>query len=142
MSLDTWKAEFYKVDAQRVAPKNAADHSILKWRGLHPSNLKKHGLNMSDGILCDNHNRRALKINEDTCALCEHHARPGCITCPLFAVRGGFACDRRSPDEINRELLTPYHALKHTDDPRPMLLWLRRARKWQQNQQAKERTHD
>ncbi len=50
MSLATWKAEFYPFTAEKCAaefPEEALDHSIRKWEGLSPENLKKHGVLLS-----------------------------------------------------------------------------------------------
>jgi len=49
MSLESWKSEFYPVDAADVAAGNVSDvhlleHSIRKWVGRLPQNLERHGL--------------------------------------------------------------------------------------------------
>ena len=48
MSLTTWKKEFYPVPAKKMPLRKALEHSILKWRGALPGNLRKHGCCLGD----------------------------------------------------------------------------------------------
>ena len=51
MSVETWKEEFYPVDATDDEVQEGSifillDHSILKWTGALPENLKKHDVEL------------------------------------------------------------------------------------------------
>lgn len=50
MSKDTWRAEFFPTDAstaRNMTNLEAVRHSLRKWRGLTPDNLKAQKLNRS-----------------------------------------------------------------------------------------------
>lgn len=88
MSLKTWFKEFYPTPASKPDC-SPAEHSLRKWIGFLPRNLKKHGCR---------HNRIWLKCGQIghimlcdyKCALCIEHLDSGCKTCPLF--KAGFGC--------------------------------------------------
>lgn len=104
MSLQTWKEEFYKVPAIEVKnDKDAIDHSILKWTGLLPENLKKHECKLDNAgygtalISIDstqNYPQKLLMITGSTCALCKLHIdqEGHCQNCPLYMFLGN-RCD-------------------------------------------------
>ena len=55
MSLKTWKEEFYSVPASKLARSSVIkclEHSILKWRGLFPSHLKRHKVSLNGNEVC------------------------------------------------------------------------------------------
>ncbi len=126
MSFNTWKAEYYPVDAHDTHVDDALAHSIRKWDGFMPQALKKHDGHV-DGYyggyirFADN----VLIVDGSTCALCVHHLQHACRTCPLAQVRGGVPCDRTR----SRELYSPYWDWVLNRKPNRMRQWLRRARK-------------
>jgi hypothetical protein len=132
MSLETWKIEFYPVEAQDVPVKQALDHSIRKWEGLRRENLVRHECHARGGVFCSPYvasgDDDKLEIDADTCALCTHHyTERNCPSCPLSLVRGGVRCDRVMDDEAPH----PYAAFLDLKDPEPMLKWLYAAKKVQ-----------
>ena len=51
MSIESWKAEFYPVEAAEVSAEDALAHSLKKWQGLQEESLLKHSLvKCRDGI--------------------------------------------------------------------------------------------
>jgi hypothetical protein len=132
MSLKSWRKEFYKVDAKDVSEADALEHSILKWRGLLPSNLKRHKLRADSGNVIESIvHELYLRIDSDTCALCVHHVellQGLCANCPLSQVREDTRCDWA----MNHERRAPYHDFTNNNNPKPMLKWLRRAKVWRQ----------
>jgi hypothetical protein len=110
MSQETWRAEFYPIEASRVPSEDAVAHSLQKWRGLTKANLRKHRLSESP-----------ILVDGSTCAMCQCFYNPllsvsgsGCSECPGKAANGR-ACD------------TAYDTWSYSDDTRPMLRWLKRA---------------
>lgn len=96
MSIKTWKNEFYPVSAtSRMSKKAAIKHSIKKWEGLLPENLKKHGVVLNGlGDVCENLGSHfCFEISTDTCALCEKYFNDICSKCPLYK-KLGFKCGK------------------------------------------------
>ena len=98
MSLETCKKEYYPVDADKVPKKDAALHSLMKWRGLQE--LDQHGCQVVfyGGRICDAEDDY-LDINSETCALCVHYMQVDdypseCESCPIFGVTGD-KCSKR-----------------------------------------------
>jgi hypothetical protein len=130
--FDAWLREYYPTEAQDVAPKDALEHSIQKWRGLLPSALKRYGLCLDYTNGCIDlggtfESRHVLWIDDATCALCVHYCRqrPGdpsidCAACPL-AQYLGYSCDEHSN--------APYEIFRRTGNVRPMLAALRATRR-------------
>lgn len=146
MSLDTWKKEFYPKTAGRVKlMSDAVDHSLLKWRGLFPRNLKRHrvfwGYKTHTVSGCSDERlvyqgKRLWAISPTTCALCRccgwgssgnNWNQLDCGLCPLCQVRSGCPCCKPMPKEV----LDPYHHFERTGDPKLMVQWLRKAKKYQ-----------
>lgn len=89
MSLETFKEEFYPIDASQgdiMSDLEATEACLLKWTGLLSENLKKHdveldwagdviGLNDSDGSF------GKIWITGETCHLCELAYRNACNAC-------------------------------------------------------------
>lgn len=93
MSIETWKKEFYPVSAtSRMSKKAAIEHSIKKWEGLLPENLKKHGvvLDRCGDIHDDVIN---FEISDQSCALCQKYMHECCAKCPLHE-KLGFECGK------------------------------------------------
>ena len=151
MSFKSWREEFYPQTAESIvrSVKGAryeeeiiVEHSLQKWTGLRPENLKKHNVIYSgDGGYYENgvrskYNRvqysaNIVPINDESCSLCEAYFKSSngvygnlhsCRACPLYQARGRVACysdtDRNNGDEA------PYHVFTSTDNPEPMIKWL------------------
>ena len=133
MSLETWEKEFYPSPASSVARESTLaclDHSIQKWRGLSPANLKRHGLFAEDGFV-----EPIGRVGDDvfsvtcvTCSLCRKFLGPNgqdCGGCPLFKARGMIRCDRMMSEELD----SPYNLFAGVADNKPMLKWLKKTKK-------------
>lgn len=147
MSLATWKAEFYPIEADEVAIKDAIDHSLQKWLGLLPENLKKHNVTILDKCVQDLDDDRYdpdyIVVGSESCSLCHHYHTDDptdededgdevyCELCPLYKVRGNVACDAERAEEAN----SPWHHFGRNEyknnqeyDPKPMIFWLQKAK--------------
>jgi hypothetical protein len=132
MSLQTWKKEFYPVPADDVEAPDAIAHSLQKWIGLRPENLKKHGVQIKHRAV-ENINPHGLEdygyipISDSTCSLCavyfEEDSYDGCSACPLALARGGAACD----NPMDGEGMSPYDVFTRSSDPEPMIMLLKKA---------------
>lgn len=129
MSLETWKAEFYPVEAAAVDAAGASLHSLRKWRGLRARSLKRHGVRLTryNVYQCvDDGTRESLVVNSATCALCEHHQyrpvleveneTPRCNSCPLQQLLG-------EPCDVSDQ---PYAYFQFAHDPEPMIAALKK----------------
>ena len=124
MSLSTWMRKYYKQEAVSVLKRNALEHSILKWTGLLKKNLKEHHLVVDGrGIVDKRYNR--FVVDDRSCALCIHYEDAGCGDCPLFKVLGNRRCD----DNFSDGTISPYRSWVWGGIAKPMLMWLKRARK-------------
>ena len=110
MSLETWKKEFYFVDARVVPVEQAVQHSLRKWIGLRSENLEKHGLCIDGKRIYGDDGR--LFISESSCALCRYYIEDYCCQCPLYAVLGR-PCDSSSS--------SPYQQFVLNGNPEPMI---------------------
>lgn len=127
MSLKTWKEEFYPVDAESVSEEDALDHSLRKWIGLKPENLKKHGVFKVSGwrsIVDKNDEYDSMLIDGVSCSLCKFYlgdeVDSQCESCPLTAQRGGRACDESTePGSYFND--SPYANFTERDDPQAMI---------------------
>lgn len=93
MSLNTWKKEFYPVKASsKEALKNPIEHSIRKWKGLRPENIKKHHLQITDKKHLIDSKKVKLFIDESSCACCK--GAYDCYDCcvRLFDCFDAYAC--------------------------------------------------
>ncbi len=124
MSINSWKAEFYKGRVKHAARNavSATEHSIVKWTGLSPENLKKHGLIQSDDMLINEATQGMFQVGVSECALCEYDTDM-CSMCPLDAVGAG--CSERN---------SPYHVWWQTGDNKPMMKALQKALKYAKRQ--------
>jgi hypothetical protein len=141
MSLETWKAEFYPIEADQCPIDQAVAHSLLKWQGLTAENLAKHGVERHANSSRIGSGDAFLWIGSDSCALCHHFHTDDpeedeygdesyCRECPLANIRGGFACDNRRFDEPGEflEAESPWHEFAGDNkDPQPMIFWLTQA---------------
>ena len=134
MSKETWEDEFYLVDANYVADKDAGTMILQKWSGLDEETLKQHQLHkvpdniqiVEDEGTADGH---VFGVGIDTCPWCqtdlanrEHRDEVTCEHCP--AVLAGM---ETCIDDSNGVSNSPYHYWVETGDTGPMLGWIRRA---------------
>lgn len=136
MTIKSWKKEFYPVPAYDCPEDQAIEHSLQKWIGLRPENLKKHKVQYlaESGTVIDLNavnDEDALCIDGESCALCTHHLDHNdtlCEPCPLYEARGGFACDTQTPSEFGKGIDAPYQAMSNEQwqdgTPEPMIYWL------------------
>lgn len=115
MSLETWKEEFYPIDAEYVSEEDAVEHSLRKWIGLRAGNLAKHNLDHHGKRIFDT-NGAYIWISESSCALCIHYINEMCDNCPLAALLG-HPCDYDDYD-----IDSPYIAFLNEADPEPTAL--------------------
>lgn len=125
MSLKTWKEEFYPIDANKVSKEDALAHSLKKWIGLRPENLRKHYVSVSGISLyeVDLIEFESLEITGDSCALCCHHATMECEDCPLAKFRNGISCVKETENEIS----SPWWRFVYYCEVEPMITLLNRA---------------
>lgn len=123
MSLKSWKAEFYPVEASEVSVKDALAHSKRKWEGLRRENLERHGLELEGGRLVASSVGTLFFIASDSCALCHYFLENSrvrryqqrCANCPLRMVRGE-PCDAPSHNSPS-----PWWSFISENDPLPMI---------------------
>ena len=114
MSLATWKKEFYPVTASAAAKYSwlrAIDHSLRKWTGLLPKNLKKHGAHINAWGDIEDDTNAELTIDENSCSLCakaDVRGSKNCARCPIL-INVGVKCT-----DAFREFM-------YTQDPKPMI---------------------
>lgn len=121
MSLKTWKKEFYSQDPTKKMTKVAAvKHSIKKWKGLRPENLKKHGLGYFDVKGLQDSDGDEFWVSSGSCALCrkyyddEQQDKNPCYRCPLYKSLGNIECD--GVDDMPFVLF-----VDNNNDPEPMI---------------------
>lgn len=130
MSIESWKNEFYPVPANQVVEADALKHSHTKWLGLLPSNLQRHGMEKhlderhigEIGQSSYYYDPTAFRVNDESCALCQHYYDDACRDCPLYLVSGK-TCDFYPVDGK----LSPYDTWKETNNPVPMIRLIERA---------------
>lgn len=118
MSLTTWKREFYPESAAKAAKRGAlaaTEHSLLKWRGLLPQALRRHGVGVRDGNLCGKSGARFF-VDAETCALCEAYLDTACTGCPLYVTLGRSCAGLAGPE---------FSQWTWGGDPKPMIAALR-----------------
>lgn len=120
MSLETWMIEFYPVKAREAAISEIAalKHSIRKWTGLSPANLRKHGVKKWGDENITGDGDFTFQVSDRTCALCHRHI--DCVGCSLRAELN----ERCYGDEEG-----PYGQFIYNNKIRPMLNALRRTLK-------------
>lgn len=137
MSLETWKEEFYPVEANEVKGAIAATkHSLQKWIGLKEKNLKKHGM-LAEGLRIknkkDSYEEEGFTVaSPSSCALCESFFKDcergdPCKRCPIFKYKGRSCCSDGADSTIRE-----YEKFVEEDDknPEPMIRLLRKTLKW------------
>ncbi len=130
MSLKTWIAEFYPVEAKDVPPEKAVEASLLMWRGASQANLERHGMRKMAGeyVLCEEDDECAwFGFRVGTCSLCVHYGAPcehESPHCPLAAA--SFAAGGAHPCFSDNGA---YERWSDTGDPEPMIRLLQAALK-------------
>lgn len=125
MSLKSWKEEFYPIAASEVAREQAVQHSLQKWIGLRPENLKLHGVELQTSsfppTLTSAHDSDALQIFSKSCALCKYYAQnDGCEGCPLQVANDETMCDATRGE-------SPWFDFVEREDPERMISLLEKA---------------
>lgn len=139
MSIETWKKEFYPVEAAEIADTDATvveliAHSLKKWEGVRPGNIKKHGLKRA-GYDSFHDGEEYFELDGDSCSLCaafygkqdisdetDRCEDSDCSVCPIFLANGKTCADayqeftigsRRPTKMVNllRKTLKHYEAL-------------------------------
>lgn len=107
MSKESFLAEFYPIPADEATSSwlEATNHSIRKWKGLLPNNLKKHnqqtGTKEHERHIVSTIYGRTLSYGTSTCALCllafkrQEGQQDYCENCPLFLLYG-IECGERN----------------------------------------------
>jgi hypothetical protein len=123
--------EFYPESAKSAAQEDEPhplDHSIRKWEGLLPKNLKKHGMKRGREWVYKRKPGKFIQelegeeavffIDNESCSLCmKYHL---CEGCPLFEELG-YPCDSRDGG--------PYISWLEKNSVLPMLNKLKAARR-------------
>ena len=143
MSLASWKKEFYPSEANTIKTRiGAIKHSLRKWVGALPKNLKKHKVELREGRILEPRDYwDAFVFNSDNCALCQLYfdfylseGDDHCLKCPLYALLNNTRCygmvGLGEPDR-------PFELL-YDDNPNPMIALLRKALKVEQKKGAKK----
>lgn len=124
MSYKTWKAEFYPVEAVDYPEDQAIEHSLQKWTGLLPENLRKHDIILDGRYVGEYTDYELLCVNfaageyddEGNCVVRE------CERCPLSQYLG------RPCDESDN---SPYKKFIDDGNPIPMIDALKAAKEKQ-----------
>lgn len=144
MSLQTWRNEFYPITAHACVRRDktkALDHSLRKWEGVRPKNLKRHGVVLRNSDLICKKTGELMRFSARNCSLCVAHLRTkkgvsSCNQCPLALSRAGIPCDK--VDDNTGEWLSPFHWFTQEGTPIPMQRALVKAKKWQAKQEKEK----
>ena len=132
MSIQSWKARFYPVEAYKACsnPIEALKHSIRKWSGATKANLSAHGLvKVTDcsGLYVKGDDRNpVINFGTNTCALCQFAQNKdlcgstNCRFCPIV-IRLGHRCY-----EENERGIDAYGRFVEKNDPRSMIALLKK----------------
>lgn len=135
MSVKSWLKEFYPVEAaEPMTNLEAVRHSLQKWRGLKPENLKRHNVNVDHpavnyrtGRALSGRSQGYLNINDGSCALCvKHGGSYDCKPCPI-ARAVGRRCDQKVYVVDTGHGTSPWHEFTDTKDPDAMIAVLEKA---------------
>lgn len=132
MTIETWKKEFYSQEASSLVNESDEDcliHSIKKWTGALPKNLKKHKVVYQEHMLLAFINKEVEKISFSglTCALCQKYSDSSpdeddfdCYHdgideyCPIVRVTGSTCSD--AYDEGRHDVKPMIELLTHVQD--------------------------
>lgn len=124
MSLASWKEEFYPMPALTCPCDQALEHSIRKWTGLLPENLKKHKVFLDAHYVRDLESPNcAFRIDGDSCALCaNYYTESACRSeeaCPILLVTGA-DCSREYQEFVSQSQVSPMlDLLKRVEEAPP-----------------------
>ncbi len=132
MSLKSWKQEYYPTPAHSTRKEEAVEHALRKWTGLLEENLQRHNVSSNGSPpLVEEKAGLHLKIDADTCALCEHYqdVSASCCGCPMVL-----------SDAVYRSCDMLYKRWRVSLNPKPMIKALKQTLAWEKKQ--KENGHD
>ena len=121
MSFESWKKEFYPVDAReefydekptREKTRSAILHSIRKWEGLTETNLNLHEATRDSFLIWFENDSISFEVGPRTCALCCLFDSD-CNRCRLYCTFG------------HCEKISPYQEFQDSGNVEPMLNILR-----------------
>ena len=112
MSIESWKKEFYPVLADSACKTDlqALRHTLKKYHGLRPENIKKHNLTHRYNVIRDS--RDIFLFTGSSCALCRKYSS-FCKSCPIRKSEGGSCSEKENG---------AYIKLMNDSDPEPMIL--------------------
>lgn len=116
MGLNTWMSEFFEPlhSLEGKKPSEVTKMSLDKWIGLSPANLRRHEVEILDGLLTDGISSLPI-VSRGYCSLCvKYMERPedGCDLCPLY---------QNLHEACNGSPKNPYRLFVTTEDPTPMI---------------------
>lgn len=123
MSAKSWLGQAYPTPAAECPKSKALEHTLLKWRHITPSMLKRHGLKKSHACILDKFDNEILRIGAGSCALCIYYNHDiSCRSkdgeqCPIFKARNTRCHSGYRP---------PYCIWLFEDDARPMIELIRK----------------
>lgn len=116
MSFESWKKEFYPKYASEYITKTDKEclkHSIQKWKGALPENVKKHEVRYKEHAVFENLIGQHLHYNGMSCALCNKYSDIApdvddcdCYSyetdeyCPIVRIKG-VTCNDTYVDALN-----------------------------------------
>lgn len=136
---ESWRKIYYPIEASEAAKGSMLDavkHSLKKWTGLTKANLKKYGLRNAYGLIGTKYQPYEFWADDDTCSLCNKylHKDGNCRKCPLYIVRDGVQCD----SQMDAEKESPYGLFIAKGKPTQMIKWLRKAKKYAEEEGEKK----
>lgn len=149
MSINTWKEEFYPIeaDAAKGDALAAVEHSLRKWEGLRAENLTKHscfvttvGSIADDGAEAEGR-ANMFRVNSESCALCKYndelvHHGDYCESCPI-TMATGVPCDDVD-GELEEDDIAPWDEWTMNQNPEPMIAVLNTTCEWLLGQQKEQ----
>lgn len=124
MTIQSFKDEHYKVSASDIAENGSdieiCDHALIKWKGLLPENMQKHGLMKEGECIVEKDNLDSVfSIDSDSCSLCktylDYELEHECEDCPIKKKKG-------------RDCELEYSQWYYHVDPIPMINLLKEVR--------------
>ncbi len=138
MSIESWKEEFYEIDAYDIAQNEddlgMVDHCLKKWEGLLPENLAKHNLRHKSFTIVEIDNEKEyFETDCNSCALCQAYDNNDCLDCPITLSRG-YPCAEEGDwiegtDEEEREP-APWYEWTTRKNPEPMIRCLNKTKEY------------
>lgn len=129
MTVESWKEEFYPIEADRCPKEEAIQHSLRKWSGLTENNLLKHEVKVDGAraiaggayVLPMNANglrgNHYVEIDSRSCSLCHHYNQGDCSACPITFYKQSEKMDTNQWEQCSTE----YLHWRRVKDPHPMI---------------------